>query len=201
MKNCRDKVIALLLRVRENKDLELSDLTIPDPPPEKIFLAAKEKTGIDWHNTLYDTFDGLGMKWTQKQMGDPDVKGIIKILQMEKMMQDWNLDRDDPAMKDFFILDLFMEETCVGFYKGLDYLYLYDMGGETEPLFLDFNGYLEVCLAAEGFLYWPVIVRGVIDNKIVPEAERFDKYMPGIFKDASIEKIRETYERVKIGKK
>jgi hypothetical protein len=193
-----DKVIALMNRIRENEALQLVDLALPDPPSGEIFQAAKERTSIDWHNTLYDSFDGLSLQWELKIGEDPGVKGAIKILPMAKMMRDWNLDRDDPEMKDFFILDYFMEETCVGFYKGLDYLYLYDMGSEAKYLSLDFNGYFEVCLAAEGFLYWPVIVRSFIDNESIPEAERFDKYMPRIFEGASMQKIRDVFERVKI---
>ena len=198
MANIWDKVIALMHRFMENKTVKLVDLGVPDPAGAEVFNAAKEKTGVDWHNTLYDHFNGVTMKWIGKEKEIPGVEGSIKILKMEKMMQDWNLDRDDPAMKDFFILDYFADETCVGFYKGFDLLYLYDMGGETQALQLDFNGYLEICLAAKGFLYWPVIVRSFIDNEVIPEAERFDKYMPEIFEGTSVAKLKEVFERVKI---
>jgi hypothetical protein len=191
-----NKIHAALKTLAANPDLLLSDFALPRADDQDIFRIAKEKTGIDWHNTLYDELEQFAFKWTSKSCEDPDVMGSVKILPLKKVIEDWNL--GDGAMKDFFILDYFTNEICVGFYKGLDYLYLYEMGGETKYLSLDFNGYLEVCLAAEGFLYWPVIVRGFIDDQVVPEAERFDKYMPGIFEGASVAKVREVYERVKI---
>ncbi len=125
--------------------------------------------------------------------------GKVNILPIEKMSTDWNLERDAPFMKDFFVFDYFTPENCVGFYKGLDYLYLYEMGsGETQYLSLDLNGYIEVCLAAHGFLYWQDIVVDIIKGTTGHSSTLFQKHMPGIFPDASLDKIRETYERVKI---
>jgi hypothetical protein len=179
-------------------DFELRDLSLLDASKENVFEITQQKTGIDWRNTLYGERNGLGFKWFSKTCEDPYVMGSVNILSLEKMSQNWNLERDDSSMKDFFILDYFADETCVGFFKGLDYLYLYRMEGEPQYLSLDLKGYIELCMEAKGFLYWQVIVRGFIDGKTVPEAKRYEKYMPTIFPDCSLEKLREVFERVKI---
>ncbi len=199
----RDDILKLLNQASDNIKLVLSDLSLLTPATDEVFIRTKKITGVDWKDTMYGSFNGLKFNWNVRGSTDEEINGYVmgkvNILPIEKMSTDWNLERDAPFMKDFFVLDYFTPENCVGFYKGLDYLYLYEMGsGETQYLSLDLNGYIEVCLAAHGFLYWQDIVVDIIKGTTGHSSTLFQKHMPGIFPDASLEKIRETYERVKI---
>ena len=69
----------------------------------------------------------------------------------------------------------------------------------TTTLGLDFNGYLEMMLAAKGWALWQrIIINLQLGTKYKSEVDDFKKYMPQLFPDFKWENFVALYEKVRI---
>lgn len=160
------------------------------------------------YHRFYEQVQNVDISWRHFKFEKLNhVCGKIKILPLKEVMGDWEgivwfkkmPDQDD--LKNFRILDFFVDEACVGFYdlpdktEALYYLYLED---RPVRLGLNLEGYVEMLVMTRGYFYWQTAVIELITGKESKESRDFKKYMPQLFSDFKYESFVELYHQVRI---
>ncbi|MDO7873783.1 hypothetical protein Q5H93_03495 [Hymenobacter sp. ASUV-10] len=123
----------------------------------------------------------LGWKTPDDGSGRPACRGRYDFPPLEDIYGDWEgaayfdmpdepgLEPENPRLRDFKIVDIFVGEAGVGLYHdaaqdpGLYYLE-FGNGDEPYPLHVDFAGYLQLLRHTMGYLYWPKVVLSLLPN-------------------------------------
>ncbi|GAB2577909.1 hypothetical protein [Spirosoma areae] len=170
---------------------------VSDPDRVKGALAA-----------FYTQLNGFNLRWSHSDFsGRVDISGNAKILPLPEVEADWkevlwfdHTPTDDP-IRQFRILDFFVDEACVGFYekdKDEQYLYFYDFDDKPVNLYVNMEGYVQLLCAARGFRYWQLVIISFLEKKDNPEADTFNEFMPQIFSGFSLNGFRALYDRVRL---
>ena len=176
----------------------------------------KKHVGVlpDYAHAAYHAFYGqikeVNIKWLNFKFEKlPNVCGKINILPAEKVFSDWEgivWFKGIPEtyhLKDFKVLDFFVNEACVGFYniegktEELHYLYFEE---EPVPLGINLEGYCQLLSLSYGFFYWQSAIVELITKKKSQESKDFKRYMPKLFSDFSYPQFVEVYNQVRIKK-
>lgn len=167
---------------------------IPQELPIKVkrYFSEVDRFQIEWiHNDLKEI---------------PNAIGKINLLPVQTVFSDWE---DvvwlkgtpmEATMKDFRVLDYFVNEACVGFFENgqADSLYFYDFHEPPQKLFLNFEGYVQMLRASYGFFYWQLVILFILKGKAYTEVTNFKNYMPRIFPNFSFHNFLKLYEKVRI---
>lgn len=166
-----------------------------------------DRTDIDNElNKFYKKFDGLLFKWEAID-DNPDNFGSINILKTKDAFADgkdlvfFDHTPDDSPLRDFYIIDFFVDEACVGVYGNhpeLPGMHYFEFENETYPLYVDFEGYMKLLGETKGFLYWQKAILDHLAHSESFETKNFKEVMPRLFPDFSYEKFIELYESVRI---
>ncbi|MBW4501600.1 MAG: hypothetical protein KME57_19065 [Scytonema hyalinum WJT4-NPBG1] len=159
--------------------------------------------------SFYEESNGFELDWEMLSSSDPDVLGRVKILSLAEVIQDWkdvvyfeDIELDD-SIRNFRPFDFFVDEACVGIYLEEDFdnsLYLYNFNSEPFRLDLDISGYIELLVAARGFLYWQNVIKALKTNTENSEEKRFRTFMPQLFSNFSFDDFSNTYESLRLSK-
>ncbi len=200
---------ALLFTVSGNVNIAIEDMGVIAPIDKDVLSKAGE---LDFKDSFLDGLQhgqNYLLKWSAASVTDPDIRGMVKILPLSQIIQDWegivyfsDTDKDDP-IRNFYPVDFFVDEACVGIYAGSDQttsLYLYDFQEAPYRLDLDMEGYLKMILLSRGFFYWQDAIRAIRSGADNPQSERFKKYMPELFPDFKFEDFVATYEQLRLSK-
>ncbi|MBD1848308.1 hypothetical protein H6F89_34170 [Cyanobacteria bacterium FACHB-63] len=159
---------------------------------------------FDFHQEL----NGLNIEWSIEGE-EPDIKGVVKILSLQKILQDWrgvvyfDFTAEQERIRYFHPIDFFIDEACVGAFLNESSqqdvsLYLYNFEGEPTNLDLDITGYIQMLVASKGFLYWQYAVIEILEGQENPVSERFKEWMPKLFPSFSWQEYVQKYNRFKI---
>ena len=158
--------------------------------------------------SFYKKLSSFELAWKSNQFNDQlSLTGCAKILPVQEVDSDWkevlwfdHTPADDP-IRNFRILDFFVDEACVGFYekgKGAPNLYFYDFEEQPVDLQVDMEGYIQLLCAARGFRYWPLVLVSFLEKKEITEAETFKTYMPQLFPDFSFDAFKTLFDKVRL---
>jgi hypothetical protein len=159
---------------------------------------------------FFQTLDSLKYEWETIEPLDEDQKvyGSLNILQPKDILGDWqgvvyfdDAGADNP-IRNFKPVDFYSPENCVGYFHDenkVDMMYLLTMGeNETECLYINFAGYVELLFMSRGFLHWPYVLLGLQGKDDLGVTEKFKTYMPELFPTFKWEEFVALYEKVKI---
>lgn len=196
---------------------ELNDLNKIQINTERLTFSAPknlrnraQEMGVPQHIlSFYENSNGFELDWEMLSSPDPDILGRVKILSLAEVMRDWkgvvyfeDTELDDP-IRNFRPFDFFVDEACVGIYLEEDFdnsVYLYRFDSDPFRLDLDISGYIELLIAARGFLYWQNVIKSLKTNSDNSEAKRFKAFMPHLFPNFSFEEFSNTYEALRLSK-
>ena len=162
------------------------------------------------YHPFYEQIKQVNINWTlPKYKKSTNVCGKINILPAEKVFSDWEgivWFKGIPEtyhLKDFKVLDFFVNEACVGFYniegktEELHYLYFEE---EPVPLGINLEGYCQLLSLSYGFFYWQSAIVELITKEKSQESKDFKRYMPKLFSDFSYPQFVDVYNQVRIKK-
>ena len=159
---------------------------------------------------FFETLDSVKYEWESIEPLDEGQKvyGSLNILQPKDILGDWKdvvYFEDTGAnnlIRNFRPVDFYSPEKCVGYFDDgnkVDVLYLLTLGeSETECLYINFAGYIELLFMARGFLHWPYVLLGLQGKSDLGVTEKFKKYMPELFPAIKWEEFVALYEKVKL---
>lgn len=206
----REKFNALKQELSNLNNIQINTCKLTFYAPKKVRNNAQEMRVPTQLLSFYEHSNGIELDWEMLNSPDPDVLGRVKILSLDEVIQDWNgvvyfddTELDDP-IRTFSPFDFFVDEACVGIYLEEDFddsLYLYKFDSEPFRLDLDISGYIELLIAARGFLYWQNAIEALKTEDDNAEAERFRLFMPQIFPNFSFEDFSNTYESLRLSNK
>ncbi|MNY12124.1 hypothetical protein D3C86_1451910 [compost metagenome] len=159
--------------------------------------------------TFYKAVDKWSVNWkVVKKKLKFEAEGIFNFLPLEQVMQDWDDDFGGnswaPDMKGFRPFDMFYEmEGQVGFFVGRPDkkgLYLSKTDGETQPLHVDFEGYLKLLTLSKGFGWWQNALVQINTGITQPNVAGFKENMPKIFPEFNWDEFVALYQSVRIDK-
>lgn len=206
-KRLRIRIFEFDDELRANSNLQVRNVTTPLALNKREKANVKDVTPQDIFY-LHRDMNGLTVEWEGQDISDPDVRGSIKILSVKDILRDWsgvvyfdftpNTDR----IRNFRPIDFFVDEACAGAFLNEpdnedDSLYLYNFEGEPVNLHLDMKAYVEMMLAAKGFLYWHYALIEILSQKENPASQRFKAWMPRLFPEFSWTEYVALYERLK----
>ena len=159
--------------------------------------------------SFHQNLNGLSIGWKPKKKQNPDVKGSVKVLSLNEILQDWkdvvyfNFTPEQERIRNFHPIDFFVDEACVGAFlnessKQDVSLYLYSFEGEPTNLNLDINGYIQMMVASKGFLYWQYTVVEILESQENPVSQRFKEWMPKLFPGFSWQAYVQKYNQLKL---
>ena len=194
--------------LRANSNIVIKNITTPQPmtKKEREYVKTVNPSDIfDFHSEM----NGLNVEWKGKKVKNADIKGSIKILSAQQVLQDWkgivyfDFTPDDDRIKNFHPIDFFIDEACVGVFlneseKKDSSLYLFSFEGEPVNLNMNINAYLEMAIASKGFLYWQYAVIEILEGKENPVSNRFKEWMPKLFVNFSWEQYMLLYKKIRI---
>lgn len=158
---------------------------------------------------FYNQMDGFRFAWNVTN-DNPDDGGSIKILPAADSFIDgkdlvyFDHTPADSPLRDFYIVDFFVDEACVGVYRGrpeLPGMHYFEFENASYPLHVDFAGYLRLAGAAKGFRYWQkAILDHLNPSRTVESAETtaFKTMMPQLFADFDYDAFVGLYESLRI---
>ena len=160
------------------------------------------------YRSFYEQMTEVNIDWRpSKYKKSPNVCGKINILPPDKVFSDWEgvvWFKDSPEtfyLKHFKVLDLFVNEACVGFYdienKNEELYYLY-FEEEPIPLGINLDGYCQLLSLSFGFFYWQTAIVELTTKEKSQESKDFKRYMPKLFSDFSYDRFVDLYQKVKI---
>ena len=173
----------LLDELKTNPLLKVTNVKTPVPLNKRGKKKIKDLIPKDVFY-LHQEMNGLNIKWAAKKVKDLDVKGSIKILSADRILQAWkdvvffDFTLEDERIRNFHPIDFFIDECCVGAFLNESNeedhsLYLYSFEGDPIKLYLDMAGYINMMIASRGLLYWQYAIVEIIDNKENPVSNRF----------------------------
>ncbi|UZO81755.1 hypothetical protein NBT05_04625 [Aquimarina sp. ERC-38] len=182
-----------------------SPSSLTEKKVEKIITENKIKeNGFEEYFKLYN---GLIINWNAKEI---DGLGKIKILKVDKIFSDgknlvyFDDTPEDSPLRDFHIVDFFVDEACVGMYKDhpeLPGMHFFEFESQTYPLHVDFEGYMKLLAETRGFFYWQKVILDHLAKTPGPITQNFKKIMPELFPDFDYDQFIELYESLRIDKK
>jgi hypothetical protein len=150
----------------------------------------------------------FGINWYENDIISPTSSGKINILPLDKIIKklsssnyDSNHYEDDDPIKDFYVVDEFINEAGVGIYAGkhaTNSLYYFNIDEQPEYLGLDFVCYLEMAIEAKFFIYWQKAILAIRNGNSNTETEQFKLHMPRLFPGWTWEGFVAKYESLKI---
>ncbi|MNJ90964.1 hypothetical protein D3C87_86040 [compost metagenome] len=157
---------------------------------------------------FYSCFKWWKMHWVNRDSFNVKVEGTFEFIHIEEVMQDWDDDFGGnswaPDMKGFRPFDMFYEmEGQVGFFVGRPDkkgLYLSKTDGETQPLHVDFEGYLKLLTLSKGFGWWQNALIEISTGVHQPNTDSFRENMPKIFPEFNWDEFVALYQSVRIDK-
>jgi hypothetical protein len=205
----REKFQNLKKELNNLNNIQVNTCKLTFYAPKKVRNKAQEMQVPRQIISFYENSNGFQLDWEMLRSPDPDVLGRVKILSLTEVIQDWkdvvyfeDTELDDP-IRTFCPFDFFVDEACVGIYLEEDFddsLYLYKFDSEPFRLDLDISGYIELLIAARGFLYWQNVIKALKTDGDNTEAERFRIFLPQLFPNFSIEEFSNTYESLRLSK-
>ncbi|MBN3939314.1 MAG: hypothetical protein V7L21_03230 [Nostoc sp.] len=205
----RKKFQALKKELGDLNNIQVNTCELTFSAPKKVRDKAQDMGIPQEILSFYENSNGFELDWEMLSSPDPDVLGRVKILSLGEVIQDWkdvvyfeDTELDDPILN-FRPFDFFVDEACVGIYLEEDFdnsLYLYQFDSDPFRLDLDIFGYIELLIAARGFLYWQNVIKSLKTESDNSEAERFRVFMPQIFSNFSFEEFSNTYESLRLSK-
>ncbi len=156
---------------------------------------------------FYNTVNGFLFKWDT--INDSDNSGFINILEADKAFIEgkdivyFDHTPEDSPMRDFYIIDFFVDEACVGVYANqseLPGMHYFDFENETYPLHVDFEGYIKLLGETKGFLYWQKVILDYLSGSESFETKNFKETIPNLFANFDYNAFIELYESVRIDK-
>jgi hypothetical protein len=203
----REKFRALLVELDRCADVRVTTRRLTFYNRKRVRDEARQAGTPEQVLDFYQSSDGFELSWEMVDAPDPDALGRVRILSLSDVVRDWrgvvhfdDSDPDDP-IRHFQIFDFFVDEGCVGLYfdeEGDDSLHLHDFGPEPFRLDLDIPGYIEMLVAARGFLYWQDVIKALrtgVDDEVTA---RFRTFIPQLFPAFSFAEFADTYQRVRL---
>ena len=113
--------------------------------------------------------NGFSLNWTSGKDHDLPQDGSINVLPLQRIFGDWQdvvyFDHEpterQAQLRDFKIVDFFVDEACVGCYyrpERDEQLYYFDFEDLPQPLGVDFWGYLTLLPFTLGYRYWQYLL-------------------------------------------
>jgi hypothetical protein len=205
----RKKFQTLKKELDDLNNIQVNTCRLTFYAPKKIRNRAREMPVPQQFLSFYEESNGFELDWEMLSSSDPDVLGRVKILSLAEVIQDWkdvvyfeDIELDD-SIRNFRPFDFFVDEACVGIYLEEDFdnsLYLYNFNSEPFRLDLDISGYIELLVAARGFLYWQNVIKALKTNTENSEEKRFRTFMPQLFSNFSFDDFSNTYESLRLSK-
>ncbi len=191
----------------ENK-IDINSLDTPGSLSSKKIesIMGNYKTTVLGFQEYYELYNGLIVNWKLKE---GEESGCIKILKLDKIFIDgkdmvyFDHTPEDSVLRDFYIVDFFVDEACVGIYANhpeLPGIHYFDFENQTYPLHVDFEGYMKLLGETKGFLYWQKVILDHLSGSESYETKNFKEIMPSLFPDFDYDKFIELYESVRIDK-
>ena len=140
-------------------------------------------------------------KWKDKENRGHYRYGNAKILSIERICQDWELNEEEDPDRDelnyFHFVDDVTEEWGVGIFSGeyaCDSLYIYQ-SGSLRYLGLNMEGYIKMLIAARGCYYWQKSLvhyknkeSGLLNNDV------FKEVLPHLFPEVNLDDFYKLYD-------
>jgi hypothetical protein len=136
--------------------------------------------------------------------------GNINILTIAEIFDDWKghvyFDDTplDSELRDFKIVDYFLDEYACGVYwgtkKDLTFHYGPMNGSKPKSLYLDINGYIEMMILSRGFLHWQMAITDILYGDGLANVDEFKEEMPKLFPGWTWEGFVQKFEEVRLHK-
>lgn len=192
--------IARIEEIIGNPKLTVTQNRINDVPDNELLLKAEKQLGISLQNTPYAFFNGIHFSW--KVQGTTDgAEGCIKLLTLEEIIKGFEgivYFSEDSNLKDFYILDFYSDENCIGIFKGSKALYLYSFDREPIGLGISLDNYFDLLSETRGLMHWPLLITAIINNEPNNISLRFNEVMKPLFEQVSLKNVTEVYSKNKI---
>lgn len=204
----RTMMIDFKKELRSSPSITIQEITIYFPLNKKEREIIKDVTPQDIFH-LHHELNGLTVQWEGNEVGNPDVKGSIKILPVKEIIRDWSgvvfFDFTPPnaRIRYFHPIDFFIDEACVGaFLNEVGHedssLYLYSFEGDPVNLHLDMKGYVQMMKASKGFLYWQYAIIEIMERKENSVSRLFKAWMLTLFLEFDWDQYVDLYESLKL---
>ncbi|GAA4460564.1 hypothetical protein GCM10023189_35850 [Nibrella saemangeumensis] len=178
---------------------------------KKADLAQVRKTGRVAEDVLnfYAQGNRWEVKWSPRELTpeSEEVRGSVNMLPFEKVFSNWegvaffSSTPADSIRRRFFPVDFFADEAAVGLVvteqqKGQ--MYYSDFESDPMPLEINLDGYIQLCVAAKGMLYWPYGIRELIEGEENPVSQRMKAHLPTLFPDFSFDAFARLFNELRI---
>jgi hypothetical protein len=174
---------------------------------EEINFANELQLPVEFGNSSY-LFFGFVVSWKSANGLSIDAMGSINILPISQIFGDWEetvywpdtaLDSD---LRDFKVVDRFLPEYGCGIYwgkrKDLTFHWAELDGSEPISLDLDINGYIEMLIAAKGYIQWQTAILFLLHGRSTANVDDFKTHMPILFPDWTWEAFVQKFEEVRL---
>jgi len=168
-------------------------------------LHDSNRTDLESAIQFYDYYNEFELNWHSVQQ--KTVLGKVNILSLDKVLINYKdfvyFDHtpEESPLRDFKIIDFFVDEACVGIYVGREDLlgmHFFEFENEAFPLHLDFEGYLNLLGVTRGYLYWQKVILDHLNNRETPITKEFKENMPKLFEDFDYKDFIKLYESLRI---
>jgi hypothetical protein len=156
---------------------------------------------------LYESINGYTLNWQHTDYKDvSSVGGLCRILSRQEIKMPlqgivWfdSTAADDP-IRNFIIIDFFIDEACAGVYKDANdnAVYFYEFESKPRSLNLDIDGYITMLCLARCFRFWQTVLIFIATGEERQEVNDFKKYMPLLFPDFNYDEFVSVYNSVKL---
>jgi len=199
-----DSFFSLVQELKSNNLITVESYKYPSPAHEKD---KKKLAGSDLPGSikeLLSSLNGFYLRWNSKNEST-DCIGRLKILSASEIFLERKgvvyFDESDPALKHFYPVDFFADESCCGiFYGSKDTsLYYYQFSSSQEPqrLGIDIFKYIEIGMMAKCYSYWPLILLLYQQDGDHEMVNRFKTDMQILFKEFNFENWIKNYLSLK----
>ncbi|UFH55827.1 hypothetical protein [Spirosoma sp. KNUC1025] len=198
-------------QLTKNNSLTVQKALFFNIAAKKADLAQVRKTGRVGDDVL--NFYGQGNRWEVQWAPNvpapelEEIRGSINILPFENVFSNWEgvaFFKDTPAdsiRRRFFVVDFFADEAAVGLVvtaEHKDQMYYSDFENDPKPLQINMDGYIQLCVAAKGTIYWPYLLFELIEGEENPVSERIKKHLPELFPDFSFDAFSTLFGKLRI---
>ena len=188
--------------------LELINIKKINLEPSGVDEIYPNMLGLDQsYNEFASFYDCYQLEWDSvtpsNEQGLINIQSYQNVTANQKNLVYFDHTPEDSPLRDFHIVDFFVDEACVGIYSNhpeLKGMHFFEFENNTYPLNVDFEGYMRLLGETKGFLYWQKVILEYLEGREGPTTINFKEKMPQIFPDFSWDAFVALYEEVRIDK-
>lgn len=211
MKNYQSFLDDFASQLQKNKQLTVQKALFFNIGAKKADLEQVRKTGRVHEEVLkfYAQGNSWEITWTPKEATPEltELVGRVAILPFEKVFSNWegvsffSSTPADSLRRRFFPIDFFADEAAVGLvvteeHKGQ--LYFSNFESDPIPLYINLNGYIQLCVAAKATIYWQYLLFELIEGEENPTSQRIKEHLPTLFSDFSFKAFSQLFNKLRI---